>query len=40
MVFDFNDSNANKKQRVDANSRKAPWLDKFHWENCKNVAEM
>ncbi|KAF8625741.1 hypothetical protein AX17_006768 [Amanita inopinata Kibby_2008] len=40
MIFDFNDGYSNKRQRVDANSRKAPWLERFDWESCKNVAEM
>ncbi|KAK2463868.1 hypothetical protein APHAL10511_004173 [Amanita phalloides] len=40
LVFDFDDSYGSKKQRLDAHSRKAPWLDQFEWEDCKNVAEM
>jgi hypothetical protein len=40
MVFDFNDGFANKKQRVDASSRKAPWVEKVDWEECNNVAEL
>lgn len=40
MVFDFDDGHTDKKQRVDTNARKAPWLDAFDWGKCKNVAEM
>ncbi|KIL67059.1 hypothetical protein M378DRAFT_326166 [Amanita muscaria Koide BX008] len=40
MVFDFNDGYLNKKQRSSASSRRAPWLNQFNWESCKNVAEM
>ncbi|KAK2463866.1 hypothetical protein APHAL10511_004171 [Amanita phalloides] len=40
LVFDFDDSYGSKKQRLDAHSRKAPWLDQFEWEDCKNVAEL
>jgi non-canonical poly(A) RNA polymerase PAPD5/7 len=40
MVFDFDDGYANKKERLDPSSRKAPWLDSVDWESCNNVAEM
>ncbi|KAI0093770.1 hypothetical protein BDY19DRAFT_918831 [Irpex rosettiformis] len=38
--IDFNDGYANKKERMDANSRRAPWAADVDWENCHNVAEM
>lgn len=38
--IDFNDGYANKKQRTDAASRRAPWAVDVDWENCNNVAEM
>jgi len=40
MVFDFDDGFANKKQRTDALSRKAPWVTGLDWDRCNNVAEM
>lgn len=38
--LDLNDGYANKKQRVAAASRKAPWAKDVDWEKCANVAEM
>lgn len=38
--LDFNDDYLNKKQRVDAASRRAPWVWDVDWESCNNVAEM
>lgn len=38
--YDRNDGYANKKQRLDAASRKAPWIADVTWEGCTNVAEM
>lgn len=38
--FDFDDGYANKKQRVAAASRKAPWAQDVDWDKCANVAEM
>ena len=38
--IDFNDGYANKKERMAANSRLAPWAKDVDWENCHNVAEM
>ncbi|KAH9952027.1 hypothetical protein B0H21DRAFT_10348 [Amylocystis lapponica] len=35
-----NDGYTNKKQRVAAASRKAPWVVDLDWESCTNVAEM
>lgn len=42
MVFDFNDGYANKKQRTDASSRKAPWIRDMglRLDKCNNVAEL
>ena len=40
LLFDFDDGYANKKQRLDASSRKAPWVTGIDWYKCKNVAEM
>jgi non-canonical poly(A) RNA polymerase PAPD5/7 len=40
MVFDPNDGYANKKQRTNASSRKAPWVVDLNWDRCNNVAEM
>ena len=37
---DFDDGYANKKQRVAAASRKAPWAQDVDWDKCRNVAEM
>jgi non-canonical poly(A) RNA polymerase PAPD5/7 len=37
---DDDDGFANKKQRLDAASRRAPWVDAVDWEACTNVAEM
>ena len=37
---DFNDGYANKKQRVAAASRRAPWARDVDWDKCANVAEM
>lgn len=34
------DGYASKKQRVDAASRRAPWVAEVEWERCANVAEM
>ncbi|KAI0672801.1 hypothetical protein C8Q78DRAFT_970483 [Trametes maxima] len=36
---DFDDGYTNKKQRVAAASRKAPWAQDVDWESCANVAE-
>ncbi|TDL24987.1 hypothetical protein BD410DRAFT_826904 [Rickenella mellea] len=38
--YDVNDGYANKKQRVNAAARKAPWAQDVDWESCTNVAEM
>lgn len=37
--FDRNDG-YNKKERMDAASRKAPWVTDVDWEGCANVAEL
>ncbi|KAH9484478.1 Poly(A) RNA polymerase cid14 [Psilocybe cubensis] len=37
---EYDDGYANKKQRVDAASRKAPWVNGLDLERCQNVAEM
>lgn len=37
---DLNDGYANKKQRLDAASRRAPWAVDVDWDKCNNVAEM
>ncbi len=37
--FDRNDG-YNKKERMDATSRKAPWVTDVDWEGCANVAEL
>lgn len=29
-----------KKERMDAASRKAPWLADVDWEGCTNVAQL
>ncbi|EIN07011.1 Nucleotidyltransferase [Punctularia strigosozonata HHB-11173 SS5] len=34
------DGYVNKKQRLDAASRKAPWVADIDWDSCNNVAEM
>lgn len=39
-AIDFDDGYANKKQRMDAASRKAPWVYDIDWDGCKNVSEM
>ncbi|EMD38132.1 hypothetical protein CERSUDRAFT_49354 [Gelatoporia subvermispora B] len=36
----LDDGYANKKQRVAAASRRAPWLADVGWEGCTNVSEM
>lgn len=38
--IDYNDGYASKKERIDANSRRAPWAAEVDWDDCKNVAEM
>ncbi|KIP08737.1 hypothetical protein PHLGIDRAFT_68903 [Phlebiopsis gigantea 11061_1 CR5-6] len=38
--IDYNDGYANKKQRLDAASRLAPWAVDVEWDKCTNVAEM
>lgn len=38
--IDLDDGYANKKERMDAKSRRAPWAVDVDWENCPNVAEM
>ncbi|KAJ6501894.1 hypothetical protein C8R45DRAFT_895053 [Mycena sanguinolenta] len=40
MVFDPNDGYQNKKQRTDARSRLAPWVDQVDWDGCENAAEL
>ncbi|KAJ7685750.1 hypothetical protein DFH06DRAFT_1159264, partial [Mycena polygramma] len=40
MVFDPSDGYQNKKQRTDAKSRLAPWVDEVEWEGCTNAADM
>lgn len=40
MVFDPSDGYQNKKQRTDAKSRLAPWVDEVDWDGCENAAEM
>ncbi|KXN91438.1 Poly(A) RNA polymerase cid14 [Leucoagaricus sp. SymC.cos] len=39
-TIDLDDRYANKKQRMDAASRRAPWVYDVDWDDCKNVAEM
>jgi non-canonical poly(A) RNA polymerase PAPD5/7 len=34
------DGYASKKQRVDAASRRALWVENIEWEDCMNIAEM
>ncbi|RDX46948.1 hypothetical protein OH76DRAFT_1385988 [Lentinus brumalis] len=38
--LDYDDGYANKKERLAAASRKAPWARDVDWESCANVAEM
>ena len=38
--YERDDGYANKKQRVAAASRKAPWTVDVDWDSCANVAEM
>ncbi|KDQ61225.1 hypothetical protein JAAARDRAFT_124189 [Jaapia argillacea MUCL 33604] len=38
--YERDDGYENKKQRVDAASRKAPWIENVDWKRCNNVAEM
>ncbi|EJF66211.1 hypothetical protein DICSQDRAFT_152192 [Dichomitus squalens LYAD-421 SS1] len=38
--IDFNDGYTNKKQRIAAASRRAPWAQDVDWDRCVNVAEM
>ena len=38
--IDHDDGYANKKERVAAASRKAPWASNVDWMECTNVAEM
>jgi len=38
--FDRNDGCNNKKERTDAASRKAPWVQDVDWEGSANVAEL
>ncbi|KAI0062345.1 Nucleotidyltransferase [Artomyces pyxidatus] len=38
--YDRNDGYENKKQRMDAASRKAPWVAGVDWEASANVAEL
>ncbi|KAJ7264869.1 hypothetical protein B0H12DRAFT_1101213 [Mycena haematopus] len=40
MVFDPSDGYQSKKQRTDAKSRLAPWVDHVDWDGCKNAAEI
>ncbi|KAF7337841.1 Poly(A) RNA polymerase cid14 [Mycena venus] len=40
MVFDPSDGYQNKKQRTDANSRLAPWVDHVDWDGCETAAEL
>ncbi|KAJ7706865.1 hypothetical protein B0H17DRAFT_1001303 [Mycena rosella] len=40
MAFDHSDGYQNKKQRTDAKSRLAPWVDHVDWDGCKNAAEL
>jgi non-canonical poly(A) RNA polymerase PAPD5/7 len=37
---DYDDGYANKKQRLDAGSRKSPWVNGLDLDRCHNVAEM
>jgi non-canonical poly(A) RNA polymerase PAPD5/7 len=38
--LDRNDGYSNKKERMDAASRKAPWVTDVDWEGSANVAEL
>jgi hypothetical protein len=38
--FDRNDGYKKKKERTDAASRKAPWVNDVDWEGSANVAEL
>ena len=38
--IDLNDGYANKKQRVNASARRAPWAVDVDWENCNNVSQL
>ncbi|KAJ7029399.1 hypothetical protein C8F04DRAFT_1265053 [Mycena alexandri] len=40
MIFDPSDGYQNKKQRTDAKSRLAPWVDQVNWDGCKSAAQM
>ncbi|KAK7019515.1 hypothetical protein R3P38DRAFT_2631942 [Favolaschia claudopus] len=40
MAFDPNDGYQNKKQRTDAHSRLAPWVDQVDWDGCESTAEL
>lgn len=40
MIFDPSDGYQNKKQRTDAKSRLAPWVEEVDWEGCENAAEL
>lgn len=40
MVLDPSDGYRSKKQRTDANSRLAPWVDHVEWEGCESVSEL
>ncbi len=37
---EYDDGYANKKERVDAASRKSPWVNALELDKCRNVAEM
>lgn len=37
---DLRDGYDNKKQRLNAASRRAPWVWDVDWDSCRNVAEM
>ena len=37
---DLNDGYENKKQRVNAASRRAPWAWDVEWDRCQNVSQM
>lgn len=38
--FDIDDGYVNKKQRLDAASRKSPWVANLDWTQCRHVAEL
>ena len=40
LEFDQNDGYHNKKERMNAASRKAPWVADVDWEGSTNVAEL